>query len=47
GNPIHSTGVGLLLYGSKQDNVRTPIAAPGSGTDGVLGRVMQWIKGEF
>lgn len=47
GNPIHATGVGLLLYGSKQDNVRTPIAAPGSGTDGVLGRVMQWIKGEF
>ena len=46
-NPIHATGVGLLLYGSRQDNVRTPIAVPGSGAVNAWDRVMHWVKGEF
>src|SRR6476469_6066003 len=47
-NPVHATGVGLLLYGSRQDNVRSPIAASGNGgVVGVLDRGKTWFKGEF
>jgi len=47
-NPVHATGVGLLLYGSRQDNVRSPIAVSGSGgVGGMLERVKTWFKGEF
>src|SRR5579885_1694121 len=47
-NPIHATGVGLLLYGSRQDNARSPIAAPGIGGVGsAWERVLHWFKGEF
>jgi len=48
-NPIHASGVGLLLYGSRQDNnSRVPIAAPGIGGVGsAWERVLHWFKGEF
>jgi cell division protein FtsA len=45
-NPIHATGVGLLLYGSRQENLRGPITATGTGV-GLLDRVKTWFKGEF
>jgi cell division protein FtsA len=46
-NPIHATGVGLLLYGSKQENTRGPVTAPGIGVGNAWERVMHWFKGEF
>jgi cell division protein FtsA len=46
-NPIHATGVGLLLYGSRQDHARSPVTAPGSGVSGTWERVLHWFKGEF
>jgi cell division protein FtsA len=46
-NPIHAAGVGLLLYGSRQDVVRTPIPAPVSAVSNAWERVTHWIKGEF
>jgi cell division protein FtsA len=47
-NPIHATGVGLLLYGSRQESARTTAATPGIGTvSSVWERVLHWFKGEF
>jgi cell division protein FtsA len=47
-NPIHASGVGLLLYGSRQDNTRVAVAAPGIGGVGsAWERVLHWFKGEF
>jgi hypothetical protein len=36
----------LLLYGSRQENLRGPITATGTGV-GLLDRVKTWFKGEF
>ena len=47
-NPVHATGVGLLLYGSRQDSVRTPMPSPAlGGVAQAWERVLHWIKGEF
>ena len=48
-NPIYATGVGLLLYGSKQEGARGTVAAPGlgSGVSTAWERVLHWFKGEF
>jgi len=47
-NPIHATGVGLLLYGSKQEGSRSPATAPGiGGVSNAWERVLHWFKGEF
>jgi cell division protein FtsA len=46
-NPIHATGVGLLLYGSRQDHARNSVTAPLSGVSGTWERVLHWFKGEF
>ena len=48
-NPIHASGVGLLLYGSRQDNsTRVPVASTGIGGVGsAWERVLHWFKGEF
>ncbi len=44
-NQIHSTGVGLLLYGARSDHVPTS----GYGTAGDTGweRIKSWFRGEF
>jgi cell division protein FtsA len=45
-NQVHSTGVGLLLYGSRADHV--PAAGFGSGAlDSLWERVKSWFRGEF
>jgi cell division protein FtsA len=44
-NAIHSTGVGLLLYGSKADYSRTLLS--NSGGDTFIDRVRSWFRGEF
>jgi cell division protein FtsA len=46
GNPVHATGVGLLLWGSQIENPRRPAAAPGRvGT--FWSKVSKWYRGEF
>ena len=44
-NPVHATGVGLLLYGSQADSSRNP-AMSASG-DSLLTRIQSWFRGEF
>jgi len=48
GNPIHATGVGLLLYGSQQiGNTARPSAPSTEGVASVLDRFKRWFSGEF
>ena len=44
-NPSYATSIGLLLYAQQQD-VMTE-ALPRDGMKGVLGRVKQWLQGNF
>ena len=44
-NPVHATGVGLLLYGSQADSSRN-LAIAGT-SDTLLSRIQSWFKGEF
>ena len=44
-NPVHATGVGLLLYGSQADSNRN-VTMSGGG-DSLLSRVQSWFRGEF
>lgn len=46
GNPLHATGVGLLLHGAERDSPRRTIAVPGR-VGSMLGRLRTWFKGEF
>ncbi len=44
-NPIYSTGVGLLLYGSKQFQEQGGFAAKGDPQVTLVGRVKSWFQG--
>ena len=44
-NPVHATGVGLLLYGSQADSSRKTTAT--GGGDSLMGRIQSWFRGEF
>ncbi len=47
-NPIHATGVGLLLFGHKHRHERiSDIAHPSGTVRGILGRVKNWFQGNF
>lgn len=47
-NPIHSTCVGLLLFGHKYRNERTSeIAQPSIGVKGVFSSMKNWFQGNF
>jgi len=47
-NPIHATGVGLLLYGYESLNRRTTRATPISNNlNDVWGRMKSWFGGQF
>src|SRR5437899_5813500 len=47
-NPIHASGVGLLLYGSRQDGMtRTSGRSVAGNVGNFWGRMKQWVKGEF
>jgi len=46
-NPIHATGVGLLLYGKEAVQARAPSSSLGSGFPGVLERMRSWFQGNF
>jgi cell division protein FtsA len=46
-NPIHATGVGLLLFG-RENYVRRGRSAPvGSGVRSVMDRMRAWFQGNF
>jgi cell division protein FtsA len=46
-NPVHATGVGLLLMGSQIEHPRRP-ALRGTGRAGTfLSKLKNWYRGEF
>ena len=46
GNPVHATGVGLLLMGSQIENPRRSMM-PAGKVGGLLGKLSKWYRGEF
>jgi len=46
-NPIHATGVGLLLFGYRNRAVRIPEMSGGSGFKAALSRMKSWFQGNF
>jgi len=46
-NPIHATGVGLLIYGLQHQELMQPARGVSSGLGEVLDRMMSWFKGNF
>jgi len=45
-NPIHATGVGLLLYGHTQRHVKNPNLGDAGG-GGIWARMKSWFQGNF
>ena len=45
-NPVHATGVGLLLMGSQIEQPRR-ISRPAGKVGGALGKFSRWFRGEF
>ena len=46
GNPVHATGVGLLLWGSQLENPHRPRINTGkAGT--LFAKLKNWYRGEF
>jgi len=46
-NPIHATGVGLLLFGHRNRTVRVPEISGGGGMKSVWNRMKSWFQGNF
>jgi cell division protein FtsA len=46
-NPIHATGVGLLLRGSKLDRPGTGRGRSRGSAGSMIERFKQWFQGEF
>jgi len=46
-NPIHATGVGLLLFGYRNRAVRLPELSAGGGFKSVWNRMKSWFQGNF
>jgi cell division protein FtsA len=46
-NPIHATGVGLLLYGNRQRYAKRPSIKVSGGVKGVWERMKNWFQGNF
>ena len=46
-NPIHATGVGLLLYGKEAAQARAPNSGLSSGFPGFFDRMRSWFQGNF
>ena len=45
-NPIHATGVGLLIYGARQGGARNA-PAEGAGFASVITRLKEWFREEL
>ncbi|NKC16134.1 MAG: cell division protein FtsA [Gammaproteobacteria bacterium] len=46
-NPIHATGVGLLIFGQQNAHERTPENGLRPGIDGMWTRIKSWFQGNF
>ncbi|MGB5200853.1 MAG: cell division protein FtsA [Sedimenticolaceae bacterium] len=46
-NPIHATGVGLLLFGYRNRAMRVPELSGGGGMKSVWNRMKSWFQGNF
>ena len=46
-NPIHATGVGLLLFGHRNRALRVPELAGSGGMKSILNRMKSWFQGNF
>ena len=46
-NPIHATGVGLLLYAREAANGRADGAVAKAKDPGMLGKMKTWVQGQF
>ena len=46
GNPVHATGVGLLLMGAQMEHPKRP-GLPTGKVGGLFGRALKWFRGEF
>ncbi|MCB1786651.1 MAG: cell division protein FtsA [Gammaproteobacteria bacterium] len=46
-NPIHATGVGLLLFGHRNRVARVPESVGGGGLKSVWNRMKSWFQGNF
>ncbi len=46
GNPVHATGVGLLLWGSQIENPRRPVVAAGK-VGNLISKMRSWYRGQF
>jgi cell division protein FtsA len=46
-NPIHATGVGLLLFGYHNRAVRVPEISGNGGLKSVWNRMKSWFQGNF
>jgi cell division protein FtsA len=46
-NPIHATGVGLLLHGSRHERLRLAPGGPATAIGGMWERVSGWVRGNF
>lgn len=47
GNPVHATGVGLLLMGARMESPKKRATLPTAKVGGVLGKALKWFRGEF
>ena len=46
-NPIHSTGVGLLLFGNRQQSALSSYQLDENSEAGILARMKSWFQGNF
>ncbi|MBI2396761.1 MAG: cell division protein FtsA [Xanthomonadales bacterium] len=46
-NPVHATGVGLLLAGSKHPSLRVSPSPAGEAVGSLWGKLRKWVSGEF
>jgi cell division protein FtsA len=46
-NPVHATGVGLLLYARQNRFARRPELAESKGLKGIWSRMRSWFQGNF
>ena len=46
-NPVHATGVGLLLAGSKHPALRAQSSPAGEAVGSLWGKFRKWVTGEF
>jgi cell division protein FtsA len=46
GNPVHASGVGLLLMGSQIEHPRRPVI-PSGRAGSFLKKLKDWYRGEF